>query len=115
VFPNDEHVYLHGTPSPALFDRSRRDLSHGCVRVEEPVALAEWVLGREGQWNRGRIISAMQGPAPSRVDLSAPIPVVLFYSTALVWPDGGLVHFAPDIYRHDETLDRALGRRAAAR
>lgn len=115
VFPNTDNVYLHGTPAARLFDRTRRDLSHGCVRVEEPVALAEWVLRGEQGWNRDRVVAAMNASRSTRVDLATPIPVVLFYTTALAMPNDDTVHFAKDIYGHDEKLDRALSRRGATR
>jgi len=111
VFPNDANVYLHSTPAPQLFSESRRDFSHGCVRVEDPVALAEWALKSEKGWTRERIIAAMDGPRPLQVNLTRPIQVILFYVTATVMPDDGSVHFAQDIYGHDAKLDRALRRR----
>ena len=110
VFPNDANVYLHSTPAPQLFSQSRRDFSHGCVRVEDPVALAEWALKSENGWTRDRIIAAMNGPRPMQVNLTRPIQVILFYITAAVMPDDGSVHFAQDIYGHDARLDRALRR-----
>lgn len=109
VFPNSENVYLHSTPAQELFSRARRDFSHGCVRVEDPVSLAEWVLSGQAEWTRDRIVAAMSGSGPSRVALERPIQVVLFYVTAAVVPDGTL-HFADDIYRQDGTLDRALAK-----
>ena len=116
VFPNDASVYVHGTPAQELFGRSRRDFSHGCVRVEDPAALAAWVLQNDPQWNRERIQAAMSGPTTQSVDLANPIQVVLFYVTAVVMPEDGTIHFAEDIYRHDLRLDRALvtARRAPA-
>jgi murein L,D-transpeptidase YcbB/YkuD len=112
VFPNDLNVYLHATPVPQLFSESRRDFSHGCVRVEEPVALAEWALKGENGWTRDRIIAAMNGQRPVQVNLTRPIQVILFYITAAVMPDDGSVHFAQDIYGHDARLERALRRKA---
>jgi L,D-transpeptidase YcbB len=109
VFPNDADVYLHGTPAPELFDHLRRDFSHGCVRVEDPTALAEWVLRDEPGWDRTRIEAAMAAKTPLRVWLSTPIRVVLFYTTAAVSEDG-TVHFAEDIYGHDAKLADALVR-----
>jgi murein L,D-transpeptidase YcbB/YkuD len=108
VFPNDENVYLHSTPAPQLFSRSRRDFSHGCVRVEDPVALAEWALKGEAGWNRERIVAAMNGSRPLSVTITRPIQVILFYITAVVMPIDGSIHFAEDIYGHDAKLDRAL-------
>jgi murein L,D-transpeptidase YcbB/YkuD len=111
IFPNDASVYLHGTPATALFGRARRDFSHGCVRVEDPVGLAQWVLRGQPQWTRARIEAAMAGPASLRVDLQRPLPVILFYVTATVIPDDGALHFADDIYGHDARLASALAAR----
>jgi L,D-transpeptidase YcbB len=111
AFPNPENVYMHGTPAQELFNRSRRDFSHGCVRVEDPVALAEWVLHDEPGWNRARIVAATEGTHTLHVPLTRPIGVVLFYTTAAVMPEDGTIRFADDIYRHDAKLDRALTQR----
>jgi murein L,D-transpeptidase YcbB/YkuD len=109
VFPNDDAVYLHGTPTQKLFARARRDFSHGCVRVEDPESLAEWVLQSEPEWNRDRIIAAtLDTRRVSRsVAISRTIHVLLSYTTAVVMTDG-TVHFADDIYGHDAELRRAL-------
>ena len=107
VFPNRESVYMHGTPTPALFARDRRDFSHGCIRVEDPAGLAAWVLGGVSGWSPDRIADAMQGADNTRVDVAAPIDVVLFYLTAAADP-AGAVHFADDIYGHDRALAAAL-------
>jgi L,D-transpeptidase YcbB len=109
-FPNVSDVYMHGTPAQELFSRTRRDFSHGCVRVEDPAALAEWVLQEQPDWTRDRIEAAMAGPHTAYVPLARPIRVVLFYTTAAVMPEDGAVHFADDIYGHDGRLAAALGR-----
>jgi murein L,D-transpeptidase YcbB/YkuD len=114
VFPNDDHVYMHATPAPALFGFPRRDFSHGCVRVEDPVGLAEWVLAEQPEWTRERILAAMNGPASVRVELPRPIRVILFYLTAVVTPEDGVIHFAEDIYGHDARLHQALTRKAGS-
>jgi murein L,D-transpeptidase YcbB/YkuD len=108
VFPNREDVYMHGTPAQALFARSRRDFSHGCVRVADPIALAEWVLKERPEWTRDRILAATMGTQTIHVKLPRPIQVILFYTTAAVMPEDGTIRFADDIYRHDARLDRAL-------
>ncbi|HET9358282.1 MAG TPA: L,D-transpeptidase family protein [Vicinamibacterales bacterium] len=115
VFPNEENVHLHGTPAQRLFLRPRRDFSHGCVRVEDPVALAEWVLAGEPEWTRERILAAMSDieNVSQLVPLRRPIDVLLFYTTAMVPADAGAVRFAADIYGHDTRLDRALTRGSA--
>ena len=109
VFPNRDAVYLHHTPSTQLFERSRRDFSHGCIRVEQPVALARFVLQDLPGWDEPRIRQAMAQDAPSTVRLLAPLPVLIAYGTALV-KDAG-VHFFEDIYGHDRRLEEALRRR----
>ena len=111
VFPNDYNVYLHGTPAPQLFSRHRRDFSHGCVRVEDPVGLAEWALKEQPEWTRERILAAMNANQPRQVNLTRPIQVILYYITAVVMPEDETIHFAEDIYGHDTKLDRALTRR----
>jgi murein L,D-transpeptidase YcbB/YkuD len=115
VFPNQDNIYMHDTPAQALFDRARRDFSHGCARVEDPVSLAEWVLRDRPEWTRGTIEAAMAGARTLQVDLPAPLPVIVFYLTAAVMPEDGTIRFAEDIYGHDRTLDRALRGRAPAR
>jgi murein L,D-transpeptidase YcbB/YkuD len=108
--PNPMDIYLHSTPAHQLFQRSRRDLSHGCIRVEDPAALAGFVLGRERQWNADTILGALQ-PGPTRhVDLLHPVPVVIFYGTAFVDSQGGS-HFAADIYGRDAQLEQVLAAR----
>jgi len=108
VFPNDANVYMHGTPTPELFARSRRDFSHGCIRVEDPIALAAWALRGRDDWTPDAIAAATAGADDVRVDLALPIRVVIFYTTAAVIPEDGTVHFADDIYRLDAALDAAL-------
>ncbi len=109
ILPNPYQVYLHDTPSKELFRRSRRDFSHGCIRVADPVGLAEFVL--DGDWDRARIIEAMkQGPERNRVDLASPVPVYLLYATAVADPEGR-IFFYDDIYGHDARLARALANR----
>lgn len=111
IFPNAADVYLHGTPATELFGRARRDFSHGCVRVEDPTALARWLLQDQTQWSRERITQAMAGAAPLRVELTRPVPVVLFYMTAMSMPEDHALHFADDLYGHDARLTRALAMR----
>lgn len=108
VFPNRDDVYMHGTPAQALFARNRRDFSHGCVRVADPVAVAEWVLQNLPEWTRERITAATMGTKTVHVHLPRSIQVILFYTTAAVMPDDGTIRFADDIYRHDPKLERAL-------
>jgi murein L,D-transpeptidase YcbB/YkuD len=109
AMPNPMDIYLHSTPARELFERSRRDLSHGCIRVEHPAALAQFVLGGQRQWNADAIQGALQ-PGPTRhVDLARPIPVVIFYATAIV-DSAGSARFVTDIYGRDAKLEQELKR-----
>jgi L,D-transpeptidase YcbB len=107
VFPNDYQVYMHATSAPWLFARPRRDLSHGCIRVEKAADLAEWVLQDEPGWPRDRIVKAMHGSESISVNLARPIQVVTMYVTAVAL-ENGEVHFFDDIYGEDEALEQAL-------
>ena len=108
VFPNRDNIYLHHTPSVQLFARDRRDFSHGCIRVEEPVALAMFVLQDMPQWTEERIRQAMTQGEPSTLRLSRALPVLITYGTAIF--KEGRMHFFDDIYGHDRRLDAALRR-----
>jgi murein L,D-transpeptidase YcbB/YkuD len=112
VFPNKYGVYMHATPTSALFHQERRDFSHGCVRVEDPVTLAEWVLQPQPDWSRERIVAAMNGDSTQTIRLLDPVNVVMFYMSAAINPADGTVRFADDIYRHDARLDAALKARS---
>ena len=110
LLPNPYDVYLHSTPAQRLFGQSRRAFSHGCVRVEDPVALARFVLEGETDWEEGRIQSAMiEGPASARLTVKRPIPVMVFYATAVASEDGR-VRFFDDLYGHDKRLEALLRR-----
>lgn len=106
-FPNPYDVYMHGTPATELFSRSRRDFSHGCIRVEDPVALAEWVLRSSPEWTPEKIRAAMDGSETFRVEVRQPIPVLIVYGTVVVMENGD-VDFFDDIYHYDAELERAL-------
>jgi murein L,D-transpeptidase YcbB/YkuD len=112
MFPNSYSIYLHSTPTVWLFQKTRRDFSHGCVRVEKPLALAAWVLRDRTEWPPDKIDEAMNtGDDNKTVGLKQTIPVTIFYDTAYVEPDG-TVNFTRDVYEYDKLLDEtlALGR-----
>ena len=100
MFPNQHAVYLHGTPAMSLFERNKRDFSHGCVRLADPAALAEYVLEKEQEqdWSQERIDELIDSGQRKVVGLSTPLPVYLMYATASA-DAGGKVYFARDIYR----------------
>jgi murein L,D-transpeptidase YcbB/YkuD len=100
---------MHDTPAPEFFAKSRRDFSHGCIRLEKPADLAAWVLRENSGWNPERIRAAMNGSNTQHVNLAHPIPVIIVYLTAVVLEDG-LVHFFDDIYGHDKALQQALAK-----
>jgi murein L,D-transpeptidase YcbB/YkuD len=109
MLPNPYNVYLHSTPAQRLFGQSLRAFSHGCIRVEDPVALAQFVFADDPSWTRERLVEAMQDEAPLlRVNLKKTIPVVVFYATAIAAEDGRVLFFE-DLYRHDRRLDALLG------
>lgn len=108
VMPNDYGVYLHSTPARHLFDKPRRDFSHGCIRLSDPVALAVHALrANPGDWSVDAVIAAMNGARTQRVMLASPIPVMVLYGTALA-TEAGPVMFFDDIYGHDRHLDAVL-------
>ena len=106
VFPNNDNIYLHHTPAVRLFDRYRRDFSHGCIRLEDPVALAQFVLAPQPEWTLARIREAMSKGESRTIALRQPLPVLIAYATVIV--RHGQVYFFSDIYGHDKLLASAL-------
>lgn len=111
VFPNDADIYLHDTPTRQLFERDRRDFSHGCIRLEAPLALAQFVLQDEPDWTEERLRAAMAAGVSTTWRLRQPLPVLIAYSTVIV--KSRTVFFYADVYGHDAVLDRALRGRGA--
>jgi murein L,D-transpeptidase YcbB/YkuD len=109
IFPNSYNVYMHDTPAQEFFAKSRRDFSHGCIRLEKPADLAVWVLRGNPGWDMARVRAAMNGSPNQQVNLTRPIPVLIVYGTAIVNEDG-LVHFYDDIYGHDAALEKVLAK-----
>jgi L,D-transpeptidase YcbB len=108
IFPNNYNIYMHDTPEQEFFSRTRRDFSHGCIRLEKPADLAVWVLRDNPGWNMEKIRAAMNGNSPNQqVNLTHPIPVLIVYATVIITEDG-VVHFYDDIYGHDATLEKVL-------
>ncbi len=110
MFPNQYDIYLHGTPAMELFSNTRRDFSHGCIRVQEPDKLAAWLLRDKPEWPLDKIQDAMNnGPDNQQVNLKPPVPVTIFYITAIVDEDGQ-THFFDDIYGYDRELEASLAK-----
>jgi murein L,D-transpeptidase YcbB/YkuD len=107
VLPNTMNIYLHSTPAQQLFSQTRRDFSHGCIRVEDPPALAAFALSDQSEWTGERIGAAMNAGKMSTARLTRPIPVVIFYTTAIVDAKNRAL-FAGDIYGYDAKLEAAL-------
>jgi murein L,D-transpeptidase YcbB/YkuD len=108
IFPNEYNVYLHSTPAQELFSQSRRDFSHGCIRVEKPAELAAWVLRNNPGWSLERVRAAMEsGKDNVQVHLAEPVPVLILYATAVV-DEHNKVHFFDDIYGYDASLESLL-------
>jgi L,D-transpeptidase YcbB len=107
LFPNPHNVYLHDTPAIELFSKSRRDFSHGCIRIEKPELLAAWVLRDKPEWSPDAISEAMNGAKTVQVNLARPIPVLVVYATAVVLGNGE-VRFFRDIYGQDAALEKRL-------
>ena len=110
IFPNEHNVYLHSTPSQNAFSRTRRDFSHGCIRVEKPAELAAWALRNNPGWTLEKVRQDMQtGKDDVTVNLVKRVPVFVVYGTALAYENGD-VHFTDDIYGHDAKLAAALAK-----
>ena len=105
MFPNEHSVYLHDTPSRELFMASRRAFSHGCVRVDQPMRLAELVMG--GNWSEQRLRSLIGG-AERTIFLPRPLPIHIEYFTAFV-DDAGTLQTRGDVYGHMQRVESALG------
>jgi murein L,D-transpeptidase YcbB/YkuD len=101
IFPNHFNVYLHDTPSDKLFFKDKRALSHGCIRVEDPMALAKYVMRDQPQWDEARITSAMHAGREQTAKLKTTLPVHIGYWTAWVEPDGKTVTYTGDPYGID--------------
>lgn len=108
MFPNSHSVYLHDTPTRGLFARADRSFSSGCIRVERPLELAEYLLDDRAQWSAEKIQDVLNAASSAErsVTLRERVPVHLQYWTA--WAEEGTIHFRSDVYQRDEALHQAL-------
>ena len=107
MFPNEYNIYLHDTPSRELFTKTSRVFSSGCVRLESPIELAEFLLKDDPGWNRETILAAIDKNEERSVTLRQPINVYILYFTVLV-DENGQIEFRNDIYGRDKKLAEAL-------
>jgi murein L,D-transpeptidase YcbB/YkuD len=107
VFPNDDNIYMHDTPSKRLFAKDRRDFSHGCVRLGNPMGLALFALQTQGEWDEAKVNAKIAASTDQHLALKERMPVLLMYFTANVADDGSAL-FPQDIYQQDATLAAAL-------
>jgi murein L,D-transpeptidase YcbB/YkuD len=110
IFPNKFAVYLHDTPNRSLFKENNRDFSSGCIRVEEPISLAVYLLQDDPSWTRERLMETIENKTPQIVGLKRPLTVHLQYWTAWV-DETSRLNFRHDVYDRDRPLDRALKER----
>jgi murein L,D-transpeptidase YcbB/YkuD len=103
LFPNSHNIYLHDTPAKELFKQDQRTFSHGCIRVEQPKRLTEYVLREQKEWTKERIDSAMNGMKELQVTLTKTYPVLIAYFTSWV-DEKGRLNFRKDIYNKDHRL-----------
>ncbi len=107
MFPNDNSIYMHDTPAEYLFEKDDRDYSHGCIRLENPFELAEYLLRNKSGWDQQKQQEVMSKEEPVNVYLPEPIPVHIVYLTSWVDKYGNL-NFRNDIYGHDTAQKRAI-------
>lgn len=107
MFPNEFNIYLHDTPADHLFGQAERGFSHGCIRLQKPLELADYLLKGDPKWTSATLQAAISSGENQTIQLSRPIAVHILYWTA--WADGdGTVQFRPDFYGHDARLEQAF-------
>ena len=104
LFPNQFSIYLHDTSKPELFERPIRALSSGCVRVEKPLLLADYLLQQDPRWSPAKIRATIAKNRPKRIRLKNPIPIHLIYFTAWV-DENNQLQIRPDVYGRDEAIN----------
>lgn len=103
LFPNSYNIYFHDTPYKGLFEKDKRAYSHGCIRLRDPVKLAEYLLSDNPDWDYAKIQEAMNAGKEKFVRVKDPVPVLIYYYTAWV-DDGGRLQFREDIYDRDKIM-----------
>jgi murein L,D-transpeptidase YcbB/YkuD len=103
LFPNSYNIYFHDTPYKGLFEKDKRAYSHGCIRLADPVKLAEYLLRDQPEWTREKIAEAMNSGTEKFVRVKDPVPVLIYYYTTWVDTEGRL-QFREDIYDRDKRM-----------
>lgn len=103
LFPNDFNIYFHDTPAKSLFSKDKRAYSHGCIRLSDPVWMANYLLRDQPQWTPDKIADAMDSGKEKFVKVKDPVPVFITYYTAWV-DETGTLNFRDDIYKHDAKM-----------
>jgi murein L,D-transpeptidase YcbB/YkuD len=107
LFPNSFNIYFHDTPAKSLFEQDNRAFSHGCIRLGDPVWMANYLLQDEPEWTPEKIKAAMNAGTEKTVKLKTPVPVIITYYTAWIGEDGQL-QFRDDIYGNDKNVERKM-------
>jgi L,D-transpeptidase YcbB len=103
LFPNSFNIYFHDTNAKGIFSKDKRAYSHGCIRLEEPEKMANYLLRNEPGWDAGKVDEYLNSSTEKYVKLKNAVPVVITYYTAWV-DDRGQLNFRDDIYNHDREL-----------
>ena len=107
LFPNSFDIYFHDTPAKSLFSQDKRAYSHGCIRLSDPVKMAEYLLKDDSSWPPEKIMDAMNSGNEKFVKVKNPVPVFITYYTAWV-DDNGLLNFRDDIYKRDAVVAQKM-------
>ncbi|GAC1438191.1 MAG: hypothetical protein NVSMB63_01370 [Sediminibacterium sp.] len=107
LFPNPFDIYFHDTPAKSLFSQDQRAFSHGCIRISDPVKMANYLLKDDPKWTPEKIDEAMNATAEKTVDLKHSVPVLITYYTAWV-DENGQLNFRDDLYGHDALVAKKM-------
>jgi murein L,D-transpeptidase YcbB/YkuD len=107
MFPNPFNIYLHDTPTKYLFEKEKRNFSHGCIRIGNPIKLASYLLADNYYWTDEKINEAMNRTTELIIPITEKVPVYVVYFTAFVDADQRL-NYREDIYKRDKQIINML-------
>ena len=107
LFPNTYNIYFHDTPEKELFKKTKRAYSHGCIRLSDPMKMANYLLEEDTDWSSTKIDSLLATDQEKYVKLKDPVPVIITYYTCWI-NDDGKIEFREDIYNRDKKMSRKL-------